>query len=62
MKIKLYTSLTGLNNRIEGRKMFVFTKDSSMRNESIDNIVVYIDFEDIESIEDTGAIIIKEKQ
>lgn len=58
MKIKLYTSLTGLHNWVSGKQMFAFTSDSSMSN-AIDNIEILVDANEIESVEDNGMFFIK---
>ena len=61
MIVKLYTSLSGFKNRFDGKEMYAFTKDSTMRDE-VDDIVIYIDFEDIKFMDDDGIFTIKAKQ
>jgi hypothetical protein len=61
VKVKLFTSLSGFKNRIDGKKVYAFTKDSPMRNEK-DNIAVIVDVDEIEFVDDSGIITIKEKQ
>lgn len=61
MQIQLYTSLTGLKNRIEGRRMIAFTEESIMRNE-IDNIVVLIDEKEIVHVDESGMVVLEGSQ